>query len=461
MMKNCVSVISIMYKKDHFQRFALSAVIGFFAVLFSLTIGVTLKNNSDSRNILERSVKSDAVSISLAAEQLIDSEEFAKLLDPAFLAGGNPFNDASHGLYGQYHHTLAVLRALKNDVGATYIYALWHHQGKIYFVFDTDETNDDWDYDKENNEWIYIGENIRDEIESPTPFTLYKDATDVHYKPFETKESTASIIKDIWGDFITGAVPIFDSNGKVIGVICVDIDDAFIGDNARAAIRNLIILIVVMTVVMAAMTFIVYVLLRRIKKFQDKMFRMANYDVITGLPNRQYLFNYMQDVTSKYELANVKPAFALVFVDLDNFKKVNDGAGHDAGDELLRAIAGFLDKALYKSKSFRPPAGVLNVSARIGGDEFIQIAADVHTEEQADIIAKKLIDTFQAQSAKISPFIAQFDIGLSIGIALFPKHTKDFHVLIKYADIAMYHAKKGGKHNYRIYNYDMKPKEEK
>jgi len=450
-----------MYKKDNFQRFALVAVIGFFTVLLCLTIGITLKNNSDSRKILERSVKADAVSISLAAVQLIDSVEFAQLLDPAFLTGGNPYNDASHALYDQYHRTLAALRSLKNDLGATYIYALWQNQGKIYFILDTDEANDEWEYDKANDKWIYIGEKSGNAIDAPTPYTWYEDATDVHFEPFKTKESAASIIKDIWGDFITGAVPIFDANGKVIGVICVDIDDTFIGDNTRSAIGNLIILIVVMTVVMAAMTFIVFVLLRRIKTFQDKMFRMANYDIVTGLPNRQYLFNYMQDVTSKYELAKVKPAFALVFVDIDNFKKVNDGAGHDAGDELLHAIADFLDKALYKSKSFRPPAGVLNVSARIGGDEFIQIAADVHTEEQADIIAKKLIDTFQAQSAKISPFIAQFDIGLSIGIALFPKHTKDFHVLIKYADIAMYHAKKGGKHNYRIYNYDMKPKEEK
>ena len=450
-----------MYKKDHFQRFALSAVIGFFAVLLCLTISITLKNNSDSRKILERSVKSDAVSISMASEQLIDSAEFEQLLDPAFLTGGNPFNDASHVLYDQYHRTLAALRALKDDVGATYIYALWQHQGKIYFVFDTDEANNDWDYDKANNEWIYIGDKNRDDVEAPTPFSWYEDADDVHLEPFETKESAASIIKDIWGDFITGAVPIFDASGKVIGAICVDIDDTFIVDIARSANKNLIILIVVMTIVMAAMTFIVYVLLCRIKKFQDKMFQMANYDVITGLPNRQYLFNYMQEVTSKYESAKVKPAFALVFVDIDNFKKVNDGAGHDAGDALLRAIAGFLDKALYKSKSFRPPAGVLNVSARIGGDEFIQIAADVHTEDQADIVAKKLIDAFQAQSAEISPFIAQFDVGLSIGIALFPKHTKDFHVLIKYADIAMYHAKKSGKHNYRIYGHDMKPKEEK
>jgi len=450
-----------MYKRDHIQRFALVAVIGFFAVLLGLTIGVTLKNNLDSRNILERSVKSDAVSISLAAERLIDSGEFAQLLNPAFLTGSNPFNDTSHELYSWYHKTLAALRALKEDVGATYIYALWQYQGKIYFVFDTDEANKDWDYDNANNKWIYIGDNSPDASDPPTPFTLYEDAVDVHFKPFETKESSASIIKDNWGQFITGTVPIFDAGGKVIGVICVDIDDTFIGDNARAAINNLIILIVVMAVVMAAMTFIVYILLRRIEKIQDKLFKLANYDIVTGLPNRQYLFNYMQDVTSKYEMAKLKPAFALVFVDLDNFKKVNDGAGHDAGDELLRDIAGFLDKALYKSKSFRPPAGVLNVSARIGGDEFIQIAADVHTEEQADIVAKKLLDTFNTQSAEISPFISQFDIGLSIGIALFPKHTKDFNVLIKYADIAMYHAKKRGKHNYRIYGHDMEPKEEK
>jgi diguanylate cyclase (GGDEF)-like protein len=202
---------------------------------------------------------------------------------------------------------------------------------------------------------------------------------------------------------------------------------------------------------MAVMVGALIVLLRRVTAMQNKLFRMANYDLITGLPNRQYLMDYLARISEKASKTN--EPFALMFIDLDNFKKVNDGAGHDAGDELLRHIATYLSGIHENSKEFRPSAGILNVSARIGGDEFLQVVPGISTETEAAIAAQKVLDNFHSQA--LDRFIEKYKVGLSIGVALFPYHSANYNVLIKYADIAMYHAKHGTKHSFCIYTDEM------
>lgn len=177
--------------------------------------------------------------------------------------------------------------------------------------------------------------------------------------------------------------------------------------------------------------------------------KQALFDNVTGLPNRQHLMEHLVELTAD----PIKGAFGLVFIDLDNFKVVNDNAGHDAGDELLRSIAQYLDHALYDTMSFRPSAGKLNIAARVGGDEFIQVVNGLDTHEKAALVAEKLLDGFK--SGHMSRYIEKYSVGLSIGVALYPHDTEDYHVLIKYADIAMYHAKHGGKNQYRIYTDEM------
>ena len=178
---------------------------------------------------------------------------------------------------------------------------------------------------------------------------------------------------------------------------------------------------------------------------------MANIDVLTGLPNRQFLITYLAELSGK-ALMNNEP-YAFLLIDLDNFKRVNDGAGHDAGDELLRHFAVYLSTILEHSKTFRPPAGALNVSARIGGDEFVLVVPGVKTEDEAQMVAKKVLDNFSSQT--IDKYVQKYQVGLSIGVALFPHHTDNFNVLIKYADVAMYYAKRNGKSGYRLYSEDM------
>jgi diguanylate cyclase (GGDEF)-like protein len=376
---------------------------------------MTLKNTSDLSEILERSIKSELISTSIAAREIIDVDRFYS------------YNSMSDILsdWEAYSETLESLRSLKRMVGATYIYALKLIDGTYYFVFDTDEYDD-------------------------TLLDPY-DISYVHERAFRGEDYAGIMnVIDEFGSFNTGAVPIWKDN-KVIGIISTDIEDTLVQASRSASARNAAVLIVSLVATIGIMIVTVWLLLRNVRKMQEQLFRMANFDVLTDLPNRQYLLTYLGEVSER-ALKHNEP-FAFLLIDLDNFKNVNDGAGHDAGDELLRNISVYLGNIHESSKSFRPPAGILNVSARVGGDEFVQIIPGISTEAEAELAAKKVLDNFHLQS--ISPFIKKYNVGLSIGIALFPSHSSNFHVLIKYADIAMYHAKREGKHTYRVFNHEM------
>ena len=258
---------------------------------------------------------------------------------------------------------------------------------------------------------------------------------------------------DEYGSFNTGAVPIYRYS-NLVGIICTDIQDTLITENRRASQQNGIILAVSMAVVLAALMSFLFYLLRKIKDTQGDLRRMAHNDHITGLPNRLYLFEYLDE----HMALKPKVPFALVFIDLDNFKSVNDLAGHDAGDELLQKIGSFLNIESRNAKTFHPSAGYLNVSARVGGDEFIMVYPGASTKEDAERIVGQIYDDFKP--AKISRLIDKYHVSLSIGVALYPYHSENYHALIKYADTAMYQAKKAGKGQYRIYTENMRGKEE-
>ena len=407
-------------KKNKFQKASVLAIIGFFALILCLSVAMTLKNTSDLTGILEDSVKAQLISISTEARGLIDIDKF-----DSYNSREDVEADAE-----AYAQTLENLRDLQAQVGATFIYALKQVDREFCFVFDTD-TEDD------------------------TIFEVYEGVSEVHKDAFLGKNSAGIMnVVDEWGKFNTGAVPIM-KNGKIIGAICTDVEDEFIATSAAAARTNAIILTIVLLVAMCVMTFIITGLLKNLQKTQDKLFNMANYDVITGLPNRQYLLSYLQEISVK--AIKTDAPFALFFIDLDNFKRVNDNAGHDAGDELLQQIATYLNTVHENSKSFRPAAGILNISARIGGDEFVQIVPGVSTQFEAELVAKKLFDNFSSQT--LDRFIEKYQVGLSVGVALFPHHTNNYNVLIKYADLAMYHAKKNGKNTYCIYTEELSQKE--
>lgn len=393
--------------KKQYNSFILIVLV-FFIVVLGVVVGMNIKNTMNLRSILTDSVKSQLISISLAAREMIDVDDFMV------------YDNEDVAELPEYQAILARLRYLCESVGAQYIYALKKQGNDYVFVFDTDTEDEE----------IFI------------PY----DLSSVHTIAFTGKEAADIMnVDDDYGSFNTGAVPIWHE-GQVVGIICTDIEDEYLEASYNTAWNNAIMLIAILLVTMLVMLLIVIKLLRRIRDMQQKLQQMALYDNVTGLPNRQYLMDYLAKLTK----GSKKVPFALFFIDLDNFKKVNDNAGHDAGDELLRHIAHYLDGALENAKAFRPSAGQLNIAARVGGDEFIQVVTEVENEEQAAKLAAMLLENFKSQH--IDRYVEKYNVGMSIGVALYPYHSDNFHVLIKYADTAMYYAKYAGKNQYKVYS---------
>ncbi len=386
-------------------------VLLFFVFITAVVVTLNIKNSMNLRSILTDSVKSQLISTSIAAREMLDVKAFVQ------------YDDESVAELDSYQAILGKLRSLAASSGAKYIYALKKKGDGYVFVFDTDE-------------------------EDAAIFVPYELAQ-VHKDAFAGRNSADVMnVDDQYGSFNTGAVPII-YKGEVVGVICADIEDAYLESSYSTAVWNSVLLIVILVLTLTVMFAALVKLLGRIRQMQGKLRHQALYDNITGLPNRQYLMDHLEKITTRPE----KEPFALFFVDLDNFKQVNDSAGHDAGDDVLRQIAVYLDNAQDNAKSFRPSAGRLNIAARVGGDEFIQVVDGLDSADKAAEVAQHLLDGFK--TTNLSRYIEKYNVGLSIGVALYPYDTENMHVLIKYADIAMYHAKHGGKNQYRIYEDEM------
>jgi diguanylate cyclase (GGDEF)-like protein/PAS domain S-box-containing protein len=168
--------------------------------------------------------------------------------------------------------------------------------------------------------------------------------------------------------------------------------------------------------------------------------QLAYYDSLTGLPNRQ-LFNDRIDQAIKRAQRD-KHSLGLLFLDLDNFKFINDTLGHSIGDQTLREVAGRLKTLIRKVDSI----------ARMGGDEFTVILDPLHQPSDAGLVAHKLVQSFD------KPFCADQHVlhtGVSIGISIFPQDGETPEELVKNADLAMYRAKQRGAHNYQFYTADQ------
>jgi len=172
------------------------------------------------------------------------------------------------------------------------------------------------------------------------------------------------------------------------------------------------------------------------KEYENEIKQLAYYDVLTGLPNRT-LFEQNLDIVIN-ECRRYDRRFGLVFLDLDDFKLVNDTYGHLVGDKLLQNIAKILMKSVRKSDSI----------ARLGGDEFILLIKDLKNNIDIDKIVQKIISE---TSKTMNVDSHELNIGVSVGISVYPDDTKSSIELIKKADIAMYNSKKNGKNQYSYF----------
>jgi len=171
------------------------------------------------------------------------------------------------------------------------------------------------------------------------------------------------------------------------------------------------------------------------KRAEEQIRHMALQDPLTHLPNRLSLNDQIEQALAR--AASQEEQFALLFLDLDGFKEINDSLGHDAGDELLIQIA----------RRLRDTVRETDLIARLGGDEFVVLLRDIENDD----VARRLADDVIAQIAK--PYrlsMAETNVGTSIGIAVHPRHGKLREALLKAADEAMYEAKAAGRGTWRM-----------
>ncbi len=169
------------------------------------------------------------------------------------------------------------------------------------------------------------------------------------------------------------------------------------------------------------------------KNYESKLLHQANYDYLTGLPNRVLA---MERLSSSLDYARThQTSVAVLFVDLDNFKKINDTLGHDIGDHHLKEISQRLHYCI----------GETGVIARLGGDEFLVILPNASEKEAIECVCSRLLDV-TSQPVTISGY--EFFTSASIGIALYPDDSSDPTELLRHADAAMYQTKAAGRNGY-------------
>lgn len=170
---------------------------------------------------------------------------------------------------------------------------------------------------------------------------------------------------------------------------------------------------------------------------EEKLKYMAFHDTLTGLPNRRY---YLDSLRKSLEIAKAKyQKLAVIYMDMDRFKLINDTFGHDEGDEVLKKFARIVQSCLPEEVIF----------ARQGGDEFTMLIPNIQDEEEVIQFVEQIVDTLQKSVH------AKHNLTASIGISFYPKDGTTKDQLLKFADKALYAAKRDGKNNCKVYRPEM------
>jgi diguanylate cyclase (GGDEF)-like protein/PAS domain S-box-containing protein len=178
----------------------------------------------------------------------------------------------------------------------------------------------------------------------------------------------------------------------------------------------------------------------KIKKSNEKIEFLAHHDPLTNLPNRLLLKARLEQ--SITHANNAKEILAIMFIDIDNFKMINDTYGHSIGDKIINLVASRLKRNLRQDDTI----------SRIGGDEFILVIENINDIKNIKKIAHKILNDFN-EPIKLQEYL--FEITISMGITLFPNNGLNTEELIKQADTAMYSAKNAGKNQFQFYKNEM------
>jgi len=176
------------------------------------------------------------------------------------------------------------------------------------------------------------------------------------------------------------------------------------------------------------------------KRVEERVSYLAHYDDLTNLPKRAFFLEKIDNELQKISKPGKK--LALMFLDLDNFKLINDTLGHDSGDELLKIVASHLRSSVRES----------DIVSRLGGDEFTIALLDIESKEEIEAIARKILSITNK-----SVLLARKEITISssIGISVYPDDASDLDSLLKYSDIAMYRAKTEGKNKFVFFTEEL------
>jgi diguanylate cyclase (GGDEF)-like protein/PAS domain S-box-containing protein len=179
---------------------------------------------------------------------------------------------------------------------------------------------------------------------------------------------------------------------------------------------------------------------------EEELARMAHYDALTGLPNRALLQGRLKRAMARADRGQT--LLAVMFLDLDQFKEINDSLGHAVGDAVLKETALRLERSLRATDTV----------ARLGGDEFTILLEDVRSVEEISRIADKLL---RAISARADVAGHEMHLSTSIGVTVYPLDNHDADALLRNADLAMYHAKQEGRNNVQFFSREMSERTEK
>ncbi len=177
------------------------------------------------------------------------------------------------------------------------------------------------------------------------------------------------------------------------------------------------------------------------KRAEERIYHMAHHDMLTGLPNRSLVCDRLGQSIAHAE--RNKESVLVAFIDLDSFKLVNDTLGHNAGDELLKEVAGRMVGCVRREDTV----------GRFGGDEFVLVLPHVNDNPQVLVpLLNKILESV------VQPIMLEgqkMQVSCSIGVAVYPRDGRDADTLMKHADAAMYRAKDSGKNNCQFYNHEM------
>lgn len=204
----------------------------------------------------------------------------------------------------------------------------------------------------------------------------------------------------------------------------------------KRMLATLVVIVILDLALLAAGLWVVRHYVAERKRNEQRLEHLAHFDALTGLPNRSLLLDRLGQAIA--QARRHERALAVLFLDLDGFKFINDMFGHDVGDRLLRAVAERLGDCMRAGDTV----------ARLGGDEFVILLGEISRKEDADNVARKVI------AALDQPFVEgkqELLVTTSIGIGVYPGDGQDVQTLIKNADIAMYRAKARGRNNYQFF----------